>query len=274
MAGISERTGRSTSDDVIRTIAGVLLTAERKVRPIKPLSARWKTLTPGDAYAIQAEIVRIRLAEGARLRGHKVGLTSVAMQELMGIDEPDYGHLFDDMFVPEYDAIEAAKLCQPRVEAELAFVLRAPLDVGPVTVADVASAIDFVLPALEIIDSRVEAWRIGLVDTIADNGSSGRVVLGGQPRRLGEFDIRLVPVIVWRNGNVLATGASGGVLGNPLTSVAWLANAMLALDSPLEKDEIVLSGSATRAVDARPGDNFHAEFGPLGSVVTRFSADG
>lgn len=274
MAGISERTGRATSDDLIRTIAGVLLTAERKVRPIKPLSSRWKTLTPGDAYAIQAEIVRVRLAEGARLLGHKVGLTSVAMQELMGIDEPDYGHLFDDMFIPEYDPIDSTQLCQPRVEAELAFVLRAPLNISPVTVADVASAIDFILPALEIIDSRVEAWRIGLVDTIADNGSSGRVVLGGQPRRLGEVDIRLVPVIVWRNGNVLATGASGGVLGNPLTSVAWLANAMIALGSPLEKGEIVLSGSATRAVDARPGDNFHAEFGPLGSVVTRFTANG
>lgn len=266
-----ERWAKAAADDVLAAAADALLTAERDRQPIEPISSRWPSLTPGDAYAIQHRIVATRINDGAVVRGRKIGLTSAAMQRLSGIDEPDYGHLFEDMFVLEGTSIATASLVQPRIEAEIAFVLAKPLGRSPTTIVDVFAATEAVLPALEVIDSRIVDWSIKLVDTIADNGSAARVVLGGRPRLASDFDPQFTPAVLYRNGVVVATGVSAGVFGNPLASVAWLADALIRLGSPLEAGEIVLSGSMTTAVAAEPGDQFVGDFGPLGRVAVTFA---
>jgi 2-keto-4-pentenoate hydratase len=258
------------TDDLRRAAAAVLAEAERDVRPIAPLAASWPGIDVEDAYAIQTLNVRDRLGAGAVVRGFKVGLTSHAMQSMLGVDEPDYGHLLDDMVVPDGAAIPRESLCRPKAEPEIAFVLRSPLRGPGTTSADVIRATAFVLPALEIIDSRIADWRIGLVDTVADNASSARVVLGTRPTPLDGLDPRTIGVVLRRNGEVVETGAMGAVLGSPVNAVAWLARKLAALDSTLEEGAIVLPGSPVRAVDAEAGDVFRADFAGLGAVSVRF----
>jgi 2-keto-4-pentenoate hydratase len=244
--------------------------AERTCRPIPPLRDAYPGMGLDDAYAIQQLGIAQRVAGGARVVGHKVGLSSRAMQLMMGVDEPDFGHLTDAMSVLEDADVDVAALCQPRVEIESAFVLGAPLAGPGVSVADVVRATDFVLPSIEIIDSRITGWDIRLVDTVADNASSARVVLGGTPRRLTELDLRSVPAALERNGRVVETGTTGAVLGNPVTAVAWLANTLGRFGVTLEAGHVILPGSCTRAVDVAPGDWIRARFGGLGEVAVGF----
>jgi 2-keto-4-pentenoate hydratase len=260
-------------DAVARTeVAELLLAAYRTKQPIEPLVDKYPGLTLEDSYAIQQLQIQAFLAEGRTIAGHKVGLTSAVMQRQMGVDQPDYGHLLDDFFHLENSPIPAEKYLQPRVEPEVAFVLKKPLRGPGVTVPQAISAVDYCLPALEIIDSRIRDWKIGIRDTIADNASSGGLVLGSTPTPLGAVDLRLSGCVLTRNGEVVGTGAGGAVLGSPITSLVWLANTVGALGVTLEAGHVVLPGSITASVPVAPGDTFTATFAGLGSVTARFAA--
>lgn len=252
-------------------IALALHEADVAGKPIAPLASRWPEIGMVDAYEIQRRNIERRTEAGAMIRGHKVGLSSRAMQEMMGVHEPDYGHLLDDMFVFENHAVAMDELIQPRVEIEVAFVLGSALPTRGCNVADVLRATEFVLPAIEIIDSRIAEWKIGIVDTIADNASSARVVLGGNPVRLEDIDVRALGATLAVNGEIVETGTAGAVLGNPVTSVAWLAQTIGSFDVRLEAGHVVLPGSCTRAVPVRAGDTVRADFDRLGHVDVSFA---
>lgn len=254
-------------------VAESLVDAYATKRPLDPLTATYPDLTLEDAYAIQLLQVDHWVASGRRIIGHKVGLTSRAMQRMLGVDQPDYGHLTDDMVHLEHLPIDGDRFLQPRVEPEVAFVLKHALAGPGVTVAEAIAAVDFVLPALEIIDSRIRDWRIGLLDTIADNASSAGIVLGSTPVDLRDVDLRLSGCILHRNGEVVATGAGGAVLGSPLTALVWLANTVGPLGITLLPGHIVLPGAQTGAVPVAPGDVVRAAFGGIGSVTARFTGE-
>ncbi|WP_377639332.1 2-keto-4-pentenoate hydratase [Oryzobacter terrae] len=259
-------------DDATRTaVAEQLLGAYESREPIEPLTATHEGMTLEDAYAIQLLQVERRRTQGRVVRGHKVGLTSVAMQRLLQVTEPDYGHLLDDFFHLEHAPIPVDAFIAPRIEPEVAFVLKRPLKGPGVTVHEALRAVDFVLPALEIVDSRIRDWRIGLLDTIADNASSGAVVLGSTPTDVGAVDLRLVGATFHRNGQVVGTGAGGAVLGSPVNSLVWLANTVGARGITLEEGDVVLPGAVCAMVPVAAGDTVTATFAGLGSVTARFA---
>jgi 2-keto-4-pentenoate hydratase len=253
-------------------IAGMLLDAYASRQPVEPLTEKYADLTLEDAYEIQLLQVQRWRHEGARIRGHKVGLTSAAMQRQLGVDQPDYGHLLDGMFWLENEPIPAARFLQPRVEPEIAFVLAGELRGPGVTVADAIGAVGFVLPALELIDSRIRDWRISLLDTIADNASSAGVILGSSPVPLAGADLRLAGCNLHKNGQLAGTGAGGAVLGSPLTALVWLANTVGERGVVLGPGQVILPGSVTAAIPVGPGDTVTATFAGLGSVTARFTA--
>jgi 2-keto-4-pentenoate hydratase len=251
--------------------AGALLDAYRTREAIKPLVAECPDLTIDDAYAIQQLQVQSWLGSGHVLKGHKVGLTSAAMQQQMGVDQPDFGVLREDMFHAEFAPIAASTFIQPRIEPEIGLVLGRDLSGPGVTIAEAAAAVEFVLPALEIIDSRIQDWTISICDTIADNASSGGLVLGSSPTRFAGTDLALVGCNLWGNGALVATGAGGAVLGSPLLALAWLANTVGRRGVTLRAGHVVLPGSVTRAQPVAPGDTWTAQFAGLGSVTARFA---
>jgi 2-keto-4-pentenoate hydratase len=254
-----------------RAAAAALAEAERKRTPIPPLTSTHPTIDTRAAYTIQLMNVNERVDAGAAIRGHKVGLTSVAMQHVLGVHEPDYGHLLNDMFIHDGETVRADAYIQPKVEIEIAFVLGRPLGGGGVTTADVLRATEFVLPSIEVIDSRIADWKINLADTIADNASSGSVVLGGRATKLDGLDLRLTGAILERSGHIVETGVGAAVLGNPVIAVAWLANKLHEAGIPLDEGDVVLAGSCTRAIDVFPGDVIRAEFANLGAVFVAFA---
>ena len=257
--------------DVIDRFAGELYQAAAERRPVEPLTDRAPGLSLEDAYAIQTRVIERRVAAGARAIGRKIGLTSRPMQQLLGVNEPDFGVLLDDMFVEDGDEIPLGSLLQPRVEAELAFVMERDLAGPGVTTAKALTAVAGVLPAIEVVDSRVADWRIKLADTVADNASSGLLVVGGRMRRAEDLDLRLLGVVVSRNGEMIDTGAGAAALGNPARCVAWLANKLGSLGSGLLAGDVVLPGAVHKMVPVQPGDVFRAEFSRLGAVTARFS---
>ena len=254
-------------------IAEILLGAYTSRQPVEPLTEKYAGLTLEDAYKIQLLQVRRWLSAGARIKGHKVGLTSAAMQRQMGVDQPDYGHLLDSMFWLENEPIPASRFLQPRVEPEIAFVLARELRGPGVTVADAIGAVGFVLPALELIDSRIRDWRIKLLDTIADNASSAGVVLGSTPVPLAATDLRLAGCNLHKNGEVAGTGAGGAVLGSPLTALVWLATTLGERGVVLQPGQVILPGSVTAAIPVGAGDTVTATFAGLGSVTARFTGE-
>ncbi|MGW1147002.1 2-keto-4-pentenoate hydratase [Streptomyces sp. NPDC002454] len=253
--------------------AAELLGAYATRTPVRPPSEALPGLGPADAYGIQRLQVERWLAEGARIKGHKVGLTSAAMRRQLKVDQPDYGHLMDTMFHTDSAPIDPARFLQPRIEPEFAFVLKRPLEGPGVTSAEAAAAVDFVLPALEIIDSRIADWRITLADTVADNASSGGVVLGANPVRLDAVDLASTPCLLHRNGVLADTGAGAAVLGNPLNALVWLANTLAPLGIGLEPGHVVLPGSLTAALPVVAGDVVTATFAGLGTVTADFSEE-
>ena len=255
-------------------LADELWEADRSAKPVAPLTDRHSDLAIEDAYAIQTINIERRTAAGERVIGRKVGLTSRAMQELLGVDEPDFGVLTDEMIVEDGDLIPLSRLVQPRVEAELAFVLARDLTGPGVSTATALDAIAGALPAVEIVDSRVADWKIKLIDTVADNASSGLLVVGGRMRPVAELDLRLLGVAISRNGELLDTGAGAAALGNPARCVAWLANKLGSLGAGLKAGDIVLPGAVHKMAPVQPGDVFRAEFAHLGAVTVRFSKDG
>lgn len=254
-------------------IAGALLGAYSSRIPVEPLTGQYDDLTVEDAYEIQLLQVAEWTAAGAQLKGHKVGLTSAAMQRQLGVDRPDFGHLLEGMFWPEHEPIPVSRFLQPRVEPETAFVLARPLRGPGVTIAEAIAAVGFVLPALELIDSRIRDWKIGLADTIADNASSGGVILGSTPVALAGLDLRLAGCNLHKNGELAGTGAGGAVLGSPLTALAWLANTLGARGVGLQAGQVILPGSVTAAIPVSAGDTVTATFAGLGGVTARFSAE-
>jgi 2-keto-4-pentenoate hydratase len=256
---------------VVAALADDLWGALTTQRPIEPLTERHPDLVIDDAYAIQGSVIKRRIDGGARIIGRKVGLTSKPMQQLLGVQEPDYGVLLDDMFVEDGDVIDVSRLLQPRIEAELAFVMARDLAGPGVTTATALAAIGGVLPAFEVVDSRIADWKIKLVDTVADNASSGLLVVGGRMLKVDELDLRLIGVAVYRNGELIDTGAGAACLGNPARCVAWLANKLATFGDTLRAGDIVLPGAVHKMVAVTPGDVFRAEFARLGPVTARFS---
>jgi 2-keto-4-pentenoate hydratase len=251
-------------------LAADLAEAERSRVSIAPLTDRNPTIDVVDAYEIQLINIRQRVAEGARVVGHKVGLSSKAMQQMMGVDEPDYGHLLDEMQVFEDTPVKAGSYLYPRVEVEVGFVLAEDLPGAECTEDDVLAATAAFAPSIELIDTRITDWKIKLCDTIADNASSAGFVLGADRVAPNSLDIKSIDAVLTRNSEVVANGRSDAVLGNPVTAVAWLARKVEGFGVRLRKGDIVLPGSCTRAIDARPGDHFVAEFDGLGSVRLTF----
>ncbi len=259
-------------DDKTRVEAARLLfEAYSTGKAVQPLTSAYDDLTLEDAYEIQLKQIEWFRDLGRSVKGHKVGLTSAAMQRLLGVDQPDYGHLLDDFFYLEHEPIPMGRFLQPRIEPEVAFVLKRPLQGPGVTAHEAIAAVDFVLPALEIVDSRIEDWRIGLFDTIADNASSGAVVLGSTPTALCDVDLRLAGAVMTQNGAVVGTGAGGAVLGSPLGTLVWLANTVGARGVTLEAGQVVLPGSVCAMVPVAAGDTVTAMFAGLGSVTARFA---
>jgi 2-keto-4-pentenoate hydratase len=251
-------------------VARQLLEAMRGRVPIDPVSDSHPELTLADAYAIQLAQVESRTREGEHVRGHKVGLTSAAMRRQLGVDRPDFGHLFDTMFHLEGLPIPVGQYISPRAEPEIAFVLKKPLTGPGINAAQALSAVDYVVPALEIIDSRIRDWRIALVDTVSDNASSGGVVLGSRPTRVDATDLRLSGCVLTRRGEVVGTGAGGAVLGSPLNALVWLANTVGRYGVTLAPGHLILPGAVTAAVPVGAGDTVSAAFGGLGTVTARF----
>ncbi len=259
------------SDDVRSTVADALRDAEVERRPIPPLRETWPEIDVVDAYEIQLLNIRRRLEAGAGVRGHKVGLSSKAMQDMMRVDEPDYGHLLTDMEVASDEPVPAERYCFPRVEVEVAFVLGETLPGAGCTEDDVLRATEYVAPAIELIDSRIADWDIRIADTIADNASSAGFVLGPERVSPGEVDLRAIEAVLMRNGEKVAEGRSDAVLGNPVTAVAWLANKVAGFGVTLEAGHVILPGSVHRAIDVHPGDAFVADFERFGSVSLNFT---
>jgi len=248
----------------------ILSQAQRDRRQAAPLSQSFPQITLDDAYAISTALVGQRIAAGERLIGHKVGLTSKAMQATLKIDEPDYGYLLDSMLIADGAKVAHDRFCVPRVEVELAFVLARPLKGPGIGLVDVLRATEYVLPALEIVDARLADPR-RIVDTVADNGAAAGLVLGGRPVRPDAVDLRWVGALLMRNADIEETGVAAGVLGHPAMGVAWLANKLGGLGVTLEAGHTVLAGSFTRTVFAREGDTVLGDFGSLGTVAVQFA---
>ena len=257
------------SDADRRKAADLLMEAEKTRKQAVQLSTTWPNITIEDSYAISTEVAKRKTAAGARLIGHKVGLTSKAMQRSSQIDEPDYGHLFDSMMIADGAKIAHANYCRPRVEIELAFILGRQLKGPGVGLPEVLRATEYVVPAIEIVDARLQDPR-KIFDTVADNGAAAGIVIGGRPVGPLDVDLRWVGGIMYRNSEIEETGVAAGVLGHPALGVAWLANKLGQHGVALEPGHLVLAGSFTRVVFAQKGDTLHADFGELGGIAVQF----
>jgi 2-oxo-hept-3-ene-1,7-dioate hydratase len=259
------------SAETITAIADELAAAERERVMMPLLTARYPDMTVDDSYAVQNEWRRRRLVAGRRLVGRKIGLTSKVMQAATGITEPDYGAIFDDMVFDNGAVIEHGRFSNVRIEVELAFVLGSPVDGPNATIFDVLRATDYVVPALEILSSRIEMAGRTIVDTISDNAAMGGLVYGGNPTRVGDVDLRWVAALLYRNETIEESGVAAAVLNHPATGVAWLANKLAQHGDRLEAGEVVLAGSFTRPMWVHQGDTVLADYGPMGTISCRFA---
>lgn len=261
----------SSSELAVREAAQRLGAAQRDVAPCDPVKPLLEAHGLDAAYAVQELLTRAAEASGRRVVGRKIGLTSVAVQQQLGVDQPDYGMLFDDMAFGDGEEIALSRLIQPKVEAEIAFVLERDLDAEWPTLADVVNAIGYALPAIEVVDSRVRDWKIGIHDTIADNASSGVYVLGGTPRKIDAFDLRLCGMSLEKAGEPVSLGCGAACLGHPLNAVVWLARTAARTGRPLRAGDTVLSGALGPMATVAPGDVFEARISGLGRVAAVFS---
>jgi 2-oxo-hept-3-ene-1,7-dioate hydratase len=264
------------AQDTITLLARQLYDARKSRTQLRHFSKQYPEMTIEDGYAIQREWVKLELADGRTIKGRKIGLTSRAMQMASQITEPDYAPLMDDMFFETGQDIAFDRFIAPRVEVELAFVLGKPLKGPGITLFDVLAATEYVTPALEIIDSRIEQFDRDtkvmrkVFDTISDFAANAGIVLGGRPVRPMDVDLRWCGAMLHKNGVIEETGLAAAVLNHPATGVAWLANKIAPYDEQLNAGDIVLGGSFTRPTGAVRGDTFHADYGPLGSISFRF----
>lgn len=267
----------ASSSEALRDSAPVrkaaqLLSSARRDRmacdPIQPLLQDIEA-----AYAVQSLMTEAALSSGRRIVGRKIGLTSAAVQAQLGVDQPDFGTLFDDMEYGSGQEVPLSRLIQPKVEAEIAFVMQSDLSGESPGIGHVVNAIGYALPAIEIVDSRVRDWKISIVDTIADNASSGLYVLGGSPKKVDAFDLDLCGMSLERDGEPVSVGCGAACLGNPLNAVVWLARTLARLGQPLRAGDIVLSGALGPMVPVAHGDVFEARISGLGKVVATFSRE-
>ncbi len=254
----------------LENIAADLRSAQKTVSAIAPVRSRLAENDAASAYEIQQINTRHGLKQGRSISGRKIGLTSIAVQQQLGVNQPDFGVLFTDMARTEHENIDAGQLINPRIETEVAMVLGKPVTGPDITMADILRSIDYVVPALEIVDSRIEGWDISITDTIADNASSALYVLGTQKRSLTGLDLRLCGMVMENQSGPVSQGVGAACMGNPLNAVLWLARKLLEFDSPLEEGDVILSGALGPMVQVRPGDVFHARVGNLGAVSARF----
>ncbi|QGP80414.1 2-oxo-hept-4-ene-1,7-dioate hydratase [Sphingobium sp. CAP-1] len=265
------------SPQTVETLATRLHRAEQDRVQVSQFSLEHPDMTLEDGYAISRAWTAMKLAEGRRIIGHKIGLTSRAMQRSSNVNEPDFGTLLDDMLFLDGHDIPFTRFIEPRVEVELAFILKSPLKGPNCTLYDVLNATDYVTPAIEIIDARIE--RIDratgttrkVFDTISDNAANGGIVLGGRPVKPDAIDLRWVGALLYRNGVIEESGVAAAVLNHPANGPAWLANKLAPHDEWLEPGQIILGGSFTAPIFARPGDSFHVDYGPLGAISVRFA---
>jgi 2-oxo-hept-3-ene-1,7-dioate hydratase len=264
-------------EGTITALARELYDARKTRTAVRQFSMRHPGMTIEDGYAIQRAWVQLELADGRTIRGRKIGLTSRAMQQASQITEPDYAPLMDDMFFASGSDIPIERFIAPRIEVELAFILGKPLKGPGITLFDVLSATDYVTPAIEIIDARIEQFdretkaMRKVFDTISDFAANAGIVLGGRPVRPMDVDLRWVGALLHKNGVIEETGLAAGVLNHPATGVAWLANKIAPYDEQLNVGDVVLAGSFTRPTAAVRGDSIHADYGPLGSISFRFT---
>ena len=264
-------------EKIILAAAARLHTAQMTRTPIRQFTQEYAGITIGDAYSIQHAWIQMMLAEGRVLKGRKIGLTSKAMQASVNINEPDYGVLLDNMFYPDGAEIPIDRFIAPRVEVELAFLLGQPLKGPGCTIFEVIDATDFVVPALEILDARIQrvdpqtkATR-QVIDTISDNAGNAALVLGGEPFKPAGVDMRWISALCFRNGQIEESGVAAAVLNHPANGIAWLANKLAPHGVTLEPGQVILSGSFIRPVDARKGDTFHADYSSFGCVSCYFT---
>lgn len=257
------------TEDEIRQAADAILHAETSKVPTPQLSRLFPNMGIEDAYRVQDLWAEARFAKGAKLAGHKIGLTSRAMQMASKMTEPDYGRILDDAFYNDGAVIAASDFLKPRLEVELAFIMAEDLEGPGKRIYDVLRATEVVVPALEIIDYRTEVPR-DIVDTIADNAAFGAIVVGGRPVRPYDVDIRWIGATLSKNGIIEESGVSAAVMGHPAAGVAWLVNKLHAVGAGLKKGQIVLGGSFTRPVDIAAGDSIQVDYGHLGAIGVSF----
>lgn len=251
-------------------LSKMLYDAIKTGKPMEVISELEGFVAVKDAYEIQLKNVARALEDGEVISGKKIGLTSKPMQELFGIDEPDYGHLYKSTEVPNGGVVLSETLNKPKVEGEIAFILNTDL-MGPgVTTEDVYKATEYVCPAIEIVDTRYKDWRIKLVDTIADNGSSVLYIMGDNKFKIDEVSLTEIKMTLLKDGILINEGTGADVLGNPAVAVAWLANKLHEFGVKLNKGDVILSGAITAAIEAAKGDSFECNFGELGSVKVDF----
>lgn len=254
------------------TIAEQLYQARRNHVPIPPLTAGHPGMSAAEAYDVQRHFVELLQADGADIVGYKLGLTSKPMQELLGVHEPDYGPVLSSMVFDSGSTFDLADYIQPKVEAEILLVLDEPLSGPGLTTADASQAIAGAVAAIEMVDSRIEDWKIGLADTISDLASSAATIKGTRVVPL-DFDVKLTGMVITKNGETVATGAGAAALGDPVHAVAWLANTLAPFGVTLEPGQFIMTGSLHAAFDVSPGDVVMAEFDRLGTVTMHFAGD-
>lgn len=255
----------------IEEAAAALAEARHSRQPCARISETFGITSLDDAYAVQEINTRRALTEGRRLAGRKIGLTSKAVQQQLGVDQPDFGMLFADMEVLDGGEIDCSKLIQPKAEGEIAFVLGHDLPTPDTTLGELLRAVEYVLPALEIVDSAIADWNITLVDTVADNASSALYVLGKQPTRLSALDLSLEGMLLVKNGSQASIGVGAACLGNPLDACLWLARTMAAFGRPLQAGDVLLSGALGPMTPVVAGDRLHLRLTRLGEVACHFA---
>ncbi|AXF57212.1 2-keto-4-pentenoate hydratase [Salicibibacter kimchii] len=258
----------------IQVEADRLLKAEKNKQSIEPLTDTFPEITVDEAYNIQLKQIQEKVSKGAAVVGKKIGLTSKAMQDMVQVSEPDYGHLLDNMIHLDGEDLSLDPFSEPKLEFEIAFVLKNDLQGPGVTVLDVIESTNYVAPAFEVIDSRIKDWNIRFEDTVADNGSSARAIIGGNPTAIDDVDLTHLGMVVYRNGKYLDSATGAAVMGNPVKAVAWLANALGKYEISLQNGDIVLSGALTAAIPIEDGDTFTADFAHIGSVSSSFYREG
>lgn len=261
----------SISEEQVHELAHELMDAEANFAPVPPITDRVPGFDVSDAYRVQKAVLDHRISEGRTVIGKKVGLTSKAMQEALGVNEPDYGMLLDGAVIPDGAEYATNQLLQPRIEGEIAFLMKDDLTGDDITAEQVLQATEYVFPSLEVIDSRIKDWKIKLPDTIADNASSARIVAGSETVPVRDLDLANVEMVFEKNGEEIGRGTGEAVLGHPAAAVAWLANTLNKLGAPVQAGDIVMPGAITAMTPVQPGDTIKATFSGIGTVSVSFT---